>query len=136
MVDWLHRPQSGEPLEFGESDRGFDHRPWLGPPQPQQQHALEVGRLCGQPGNGFGATFSAAFRAKLLRQPRVVVDRVRQVFGRGRMVSGNVLADRRERAQASCLVERKRHLAQGPRRGVAKAGQERIELLVRYAIRQ
>ena len=117
-------------------DRGFDDRPWLGPLQPQQQHVLDVGRLCGQPGNGFGAAFATALRAELLRQPRVVVDRARQVLGRGRMVSGHVLADRRERAQASRFVERQRDLPQGPRRGVAKARQERFEIAARDAVGQ
>ncbi len=52
------------------------------------------------------------------------------------MVSGHVLADRRERAQASRFVERQRDLAQRPRRGVAKAGQERFEIAARDAVGQ
>ena len=52
------------------------------------------------------------------------------------MVSGHVLADRRQRAQASGFVERQRDLPERRRRGVAEAWQERFEIAARDAVGQ
>jgi hypothetical protein len=65
-----------------------------------------------------------------------MVDRAPQVLGGGWMMGSDVLADRRERAQASSFVERQSDLPERGRCGIAQARQQRFEIAARDTVGQ
>ena len=93
------------------------------------QHGGDVAGLGLQPGHGAGAATAADLASGDSGEPGVVADGLVQVGGVGRMVGGDVVADRGQGPQPVALTEGQPELPQHRRRGQPVLRQQRGQVL-------